>query len=302
MKGVPSCREIKKDRPEKSPDVQIGHVAAWFEAIAETSGESPDAVPDYEFGRAGRVPDEAVKLRLTNAIQTKFKQYNTYISNKIVKTSEPFVIAINMARVRFIFQEKTVPRILSVLFGIGDEVVHIDRGTRQIVGCSFKRQDCITKLGCGLQLMPSVKDVSDIPTEGKNLIIVAAVDQVLHFRIFDDDGKMVVYTDEMRLTGQTRQIEDFRKQLQSLWPPHAFTRSEKEWKERVITAVTSIVGHTPKLKGATVPTTSSKTQGHTGLALCSIQRQIHSIIPTFPEQISCSYIIRGLRLVSLRAI
>ena len=51
-----------------------------------------------------------------------------------------------MARVPFVFQEKTVPRIVSVLFGIGDEVVHIDRGTRQIVGYSFDRQDCITKL------------------------------------------------------------------------------------------------------------------------------------------------------------
>ena len=113
--------------------------------------------------------------------------------------------------------------------------------------------------------MSSVKDVSGIPTVGKNLILVAAVDQVLHFRIFDDDGKMVVDTDEMRLTGQTRQIEDFRKQLQSLWPPHAFTRSERSEKERVITAVTSIVGHTPKLKGATVSTTFFEDPGSHGI-------------------------------------
>ena len=256
-------RDKRRSRPEKSPDVQIGHVDAWFEAIAETSGMGPDRVPDYEFGRAGRVPDEAVKLRLTNAIQTKFEKYDKYLSKGIVNKLEPFVIAINMARVPFIFQEKTVPRIVSVLFGIGDEVVHIDRGTRQIVGYSFDRQDCITKLGCGLRLMPSVKDVSGIPTVGKSLILVAAVDQVLHFRIFDDDGKMVVDTDEMRLTGQTRQIEDFRKQLQSLWPPHAFTTSEKE---RVITAVTSIVGHTPKLKGATVSTTFFEDPGSHGIS------------------------------------
>ena len=138
-------RDKRRTRPEESPDVQIGHVDAWFEATAKTSGMGLDAVPDYELGRAGRVPDEAVKLRLTAAIDDKFRKYNDYISKGIVKPSEPFVIAINMARVRFIFQEKTVPRILSVLFGIGDEVVHIDRGTRQIVGYSFDRQDCITK-------------------------------------------------------------------------------------------------------------------------------------------------------------
>ena len=37
--------------------------------------------------------------------------------------------------------------------------------------------------------MSSLNDVSGIPTEGKNLIIVAAVNNVLHFRIFKGDGK-----------------------------------------------------------------------------------------------------------------
>jgi hypothetical protein len=95
--------------------------------------------------------------------------------------------------------------------------------------------------GIDLRLMSSLNDVCGIPTEGKNLIIVAAVNSVLHFRIFDGDGKVVVDTDEKRLTEQARQIEDLRKQLESLWPPHVLTRSDKG---RVITAVTSIVGHT----------------------------------------------------------
>ena len=47
-----------------------------------------------------------------------------------------------------------------------------------------------------LRLMSSVNDVSGIPTEGERLIVVAAVHDVLHFRIFDGDGKMVVDTDE----------------------------------------------------------------------------------------------------------
>jgi hypothetical protein len=100
----------------------------------------------------------------------------------------------------------------------------------------------ITPAGFDLRLMSSLKDVSGIPTEGKNLIIVAAVNNVLHFHIFDGDGKVVVDTDEKRLTGQARQIEDLRKQLESLWPPHVLTRSDKD---RVISAVTSIVGHIP---------------------------------------------------------
>ena len=89
--------------------------------------------------------------------------------------------------------------------------------------------------------MAPVNNVSGIPTEGKNLIIVATVNNELNFRIFDGDGKVVVDTDEKRLTGQARQIEDLRKQLESLCPPHELTRSEMG---RVITAVASIV-HTP---------------------------------------------------------
>jgi hypothetical protein len=96
--------------------------------------------------------------------------------------------------------------------------------------------------GCDLRLMSSVKDVSAIPTEGKRLVIVAAVDHVLHFRIFDNDGKMVVDTDATQRTAQVPQIEGLRKQLEILWPPHELSTSEKG---RVIDAVTSIVGHTP---------------------------------------------------------
>ena len=96
--------------------------------------------------------------------------------------------------------------------------------------------------GFDLRLMSSLNDVSGIPTEGKNLIIVAAVNNVLRFRICAGDGKVVVDTDEKSLTEQARQIEDLREQLKSLWPPHELTWSDKD---RIITAVTSIVGHTP---------------------------------------------------------
>jgi SIR2-like domain/Effector-associated domain 1 len=92
-----------------------------------------------------------------------------------------------------------------------------------------------------LRLMSSLNDVSGIPTEGKNLIIVAAVNNVLHFRIFDDDGKVVVDTDELRLTGQARQIKDLRERLESLRPPHELTTSDKG---RVITAVTLLISQT----------------------------------------------------------
>jgi hypothetical protein len=98
-----------------------------------------------------------------------------------------------------------------------------------------------------VQLMPALKDASGISTAGKNLVIVAAVNNVLHFRVFDDNGTVVVDIDEKRLMEQARQIDDLRKELESLWPPHELTRSDKR---RVLTTLTSIVGHIPGIKGA----------------------------------------------------
>jgi len=92
-----------------------------------------------------------------------------------------------------------------------------------------------------LRLISSEKDVSDVPTKGKELIIVAAADDALHFRIFDGDGELVVEIDEKRLAAQARQIEDLRRQLVGLWPPHWLTDSEKD---QIITAVTSMFGDT----------------------------------------------------------
>jgi glycerophosphoryl diester phosphodiesterase len=91
-----------------------------------------------------------------------------------------------------------------------------------------------------LRLMSPLESEGGIPTAGNNLIVVAAVKNVLHFRIFGGDGKMAVDTDEATLKPQAVPIEGLRKQLASLWPPHKLTDEESA---RVISAITSIVGH-----------------------------------------------------------
>ncbi len=95
--------------------------------------------------------------------------------------------------------------------------------------------------GYDLRLMPSVNSVNDIPSVGEKLIIVAAVNNVLHFRMFDVDGNVVANTDEKRLRGQVRQIMDLKKRLESLWPPHELTARETG---HVVSAVSSVIGRT----------------------------------------------------------
>ena len=129
--------------------------------------------------------------------------------------------------------------------------IKLGSSTETVYGLFLRSlHDFLDSLGFDLRLMSSLNDVSGIPIEGKNLIIVATVKNVLHFRIFDGDGKVVVDTDEKRVTVQARQIEDLREQLKSLWPPHKLTWNDKN---RIITVVTSIVDHTHSLKEATVP-------------------------------------------------
>ena len=99
--------------------------------------------------------------------------------------------------------------------------------------------------GCDLRLISSVTGATDIPKSGKRLIVVAVVDHLVHFRIFNGDGKAVVDMDETRLRERTPQIEILKKRLESLWPPHELTRGEKD---EVITAVASVVDRSPTFR------------------------------------------------------
>ncbi len=103
----------------------------------------------------------------------------------------------------------------------------------------------LARTGYDVRLMPSVEKASQLPTTGKDLIIVAAVDNVLHFRVFDGDGNVAADTDERKLVKQSRQIDELRTQLVKLGTIRELTESVKG---QITTAVTSIVGVSPRSK------------------------------------------------------
>ena len=119
----------RRHRAGKGPDIQVGSVEAWFEAIAVTAGAGPDAVPGYSFNEVAPVPNERFMLRLTAAIQEKLRKYQKYLREELLNQSEPFVIAVNAGGVPFLYQEAYLPRIISVLFPFGDPAVRFDRKT-----------------------------------------------------------------------------------------------------------------------------------------------------------------------------
>ena len=89
-----------------------------------------------------------------------------------------------------------------------------------------------------LKLMSDVADTDSIPTQGRNLVIVADVEDVLHFRIFDSAGERVADTDETRLLDKVSQIAKLESLLVGLWRRPEISRSDEV---EVIDAVTSIV-------------------------------------------------------------
>jgi hypothetical protein len=92
-----------------------------------------------------------------------------------------------------------------------------------------------------LRLM-AVNDVNCIPNKGRNLIVVAAINHTLHFRLFDEDGVIVEDTDESKRPAQSGPIADLKRLLGNLWPDHALTGEENY---QIIASVALIFARTP---------------------------------------------------------
>jgi hypothetical protein len=80
-----------------------------------------------------------------------------------------------------------------------------------------------------LRLIPSLGDADDIPMTGRSQFIIANVRGVLHFRIFENDGRTVVDTDESRLTVHATEIRIFKDLLERLYPPHELMPNDIEY-------------------------------------------------------------------------
>ena len=73
--------------------------------------------------------------------------------------------------------------------------------------------------------MRNVNDLKELPSAGKRLFIVADVNHVLHLRMFDLEGKMVLDSDAKRFTNTWAYY--LQQLVPTLWPPHELTEIDK---------------------------------------------------------------------------
>jgi hypothetical protein len=125
--------------------MQLAAPATWIEAVVATPGTGPDAVREPAPGTVATVPHDAMKLRLINALDTKRLKQQEYMDKGYILADDPLVVAVNAAPISSALLEQTVPRIVSSVYPIGNEVWRIDRRTAKVVDSSFEYQASVTK-------------------------------------------------------------------------------------------------------------------------------------------------------------
>lgn len=110
--------------------IEEGNNRIHIEAVAPNQGIGDDAIsePDYKGKiKCHDVPINQIKLRLTNAIDTKFNKWvSQYSKQENVTEQDHFVIAINGRAIHSIIQMLEPPIILNILFGFGHLSVPIN--------------------------------------------------------------------------------------------------------------------------------------------------------------------------------
>jgi hypothetical protein len=98
----------------------------WIEAVAVKKGDGTDQVPKTTYGLVVDIPEEKMLLRLANALDKKFKNYQLQLKSGSVKPTESYVIAIDRSDLEHV--DTDAPLILKVLFPIGDLTIKVPIG------------------------------------------------------------------------------------------------------------------------------------------------------------------------------
>lgn len=134
--------------PDLCVDSECPHL--WIEATAPEPGTGEDRVPSPRLPRDGEVivenwPEEVLLLRYTSKISDKSEQYEKWLARDVIRSDEPFVIAINGGDLYYSSPESEIPNIVKAAFGIGPFTVTIDNSTEEVVSKGYGHRPYIRK-------------------------------------------------------------------------------------------------------------------------------------------------------------
>ena len=132
--------------PKPGPDIKVDN-SIWIEAISPTQGNTnnADSVPEIITGIATSVDSDLIILRYTASIKEKHRKYLSYIKNGIIKSDEPYIIALNSSQIPGANIELPMPRIVSALLSIGSQYVELDRESGNVVGGGYHYKETVVK-------------------------------------------------------------------------------------------------------------------------------------------------------------
>ena len=140
--------EPRSQRKSKSkgPDLKLAGQPIWIEAVSATSGLGQDRVSKPVDKEAYRVPDDQIKLRLRNALDSKRDAHTRYLETGFLVPADVFVVAINAGDIPWACQDTRIPRIVRSLFPFGAEEVALDPINLEVIGRRIGFQDRVLKL------------------------------------------------------------------------------------------------------------------------------------------------------------
>lgn len=82
--------------------------------------------------------------------------------------------------------------------------------------------------------------LNDLPVEGESLFVVAEIDSLLHFRVFNAAGSQVFDAGEALLTGKSAEIAELTSRLATLWATTNLSNSDKSAVVAVAADITGV--------------------------------------------------------------
>ncbi|HYM07252.1 MAG TPA: hypothetical protein VE377_25705 [Candidatus Dormibacteraeota bacterium] len=169
--------------PKPGPDILLEHEGnrVWVEAVVATNGVPglPDTVVEPNPDGSGKIPEEKLVLRYTNAIAEKYRKYRGYLREGIIHKNDAFVIAINGAALSYKWTqaERDAPRFLKAVYPLGAYQLLLDRRTGEIVGQQNEPRFSIVKAsGANVATMPFLERRS----RGISAILGSFADPMYH--------------------------------------------------------------------------------------------------------------------------